>query len=61
MIGYGLTGQESLVSTHSRPKAAAILFSYTLTGQGVSTHSRPKAAATFKVLKEMVDAQFIYL
>ena len=32
------------VSTHSRPKAAGILFAGTPTLQAVSTHSRPKAA-----------------
>ena len=33
------------VSTHSRPKAAAIIGYATLGGRLVSTHSRPKAAA----------------
>ena len=36
---------ELLVSTHSRPKAAAIAFRSLYDRDGVSTHSRPKAAA----------------
>ena len=36
------------VSTHSRPKAAAVIVSNTTTTWKVSTHSRPKAAATEK-------------
>ena len=36
----------SIVSTHSRPKAAATTYSYKPKGKDVSTHSRPKAAAS---------------
>ena len=36
-----------MVSTHSRPKAAASLDSILLTNDNVSTHSRPKAAANY--------------
>ena len=36
----------TIVSTHSRPKAAAIYFPFLLSFSNVSTHSRPKAAAT---------------
>ena len=34
-----------MVSTHSRPKAAATIENYTNRKLYVSTHSRPKAAA----------------
>ncbi len=33
-----------IVSTHSRPKAAASAMEYTTSFDAVSTHSRPKAA-----------------
>ena len=36
--------QGAVVSTHSRPKAAAIYFDFHFVSSGVSTHSRPKAA-----------------
>ena len=40
-----------VVSTHSRPKAAALCHAVAIrVGNGVSTHSRPKAAATARVL-----------
>ena len=41
----GEMSQARNVSTHSRPKAAAIIGYATLGGRLVSTHSRPKAAA----------------
>ena len=34
-----------MVSTHSRTKAAALLFNFLILFQSVSTHSRTKAAA----------------
>ncbi len=37
-----------LVSTHSRPKAAAKVAHYSRLHEMVSTHSRPKAAATYR-------------
>ena len=41
-----LPASESGVSTHSRPKAAALPVRAVVQGElGVSTHSRPKAAA----------------
>ena len=39
-----------MVSTHSRPKAAAIFWLVILATSLVSTHSRPKAAALFGVI-----------
>ena len=39
-----------MVSTHSRPKAAAIFWLVILATSLVSTHSRPKAAALFGVV-----------
>ena len=39
----------STVSTHSRPKAAGVVFLFPVQSFAVSTHSRPKAAGLGKV------------
>ena len=44
-LGCGQVGARTVVSTHSRPKAAAPPARYRQPARLVSTHSRPKAAA----------------
>ena len=47
-----------VVSTHSRPKAAAVQTKKTLLPYPVSTHSRPKAAARTQALVWIVPQGF---